>query len=255
MTSMMSKAMIKENCDGVAECSHQFDHNNCCIYCDQTIDEIEQDQHKPIKTRHSTIVAEIKQRGLPEELKNKAIEIYNSIGCPVKRGDQRKLLLLALLYQASLRVETVVMTVDILNAVGATKNDLRKANNLYTHLGMNNDLDRDELNERNERSEHSEPSERSEPIEEVFENIQYHDPMKMFRPLAFQAGLDETIVDSFSVIAVKEYKKRPTLVNYPPAAVAAALLIYLMSLRLEEPPKKNEVAQKLKIPWPRSITS
>lgn len=185
------------------------------------------------KSRNSSIENDLKKLNLPDQLKRRAAEIHESIGSPMYRGRNRKIMVVGCLYEASKETTPVVLPTELLKATGCTNPELIRASNLYFCAKTSA-----------QKKLYTQETCQDSSISEVSEE----DPTEYIDSVGSTLGIEHTVLTNIKKLILKDISKLQTLRGLSPLVVAAAGIYHYMSQRAEPGLKKSEIASLLQIP-------
>lgn len=94
---------------------------------DEYEDQVEYKHRLKNDKNNKTILTDLNDLSIPEEIKLKADELYKYDGCPNHRGKPRKLMIFTYLYMAYNELEFEYVPLDIANLLGIKFNEISSA--------------------------------------------------------------------------------------------------------------------------------
>lgn len=117
------------------KCQHEFlNSNGSCSTCGVVIVEFNQDdrEYASSKTSEKSILKEMENIPLPEEIKIKAEEIFNKLNPQTKRGNRRKQLIFFCIHSAYLELGNPQDPKKIAQLVGIKNSKMTKSLSMYS---------------------------------------------------------------------------------------------------------------------------
>jgi hypothetical protein len=155
--------------------------------------------HLSSKTNTRSILPDLNAYNFPENIKYKADAIFDQLGAPTKRGNERKKMLFYLVYRAYQENDQVINPYNLGAEMGLQRTDVCKASNLFQ--------DNKGYRPRNKRAL----------------------PTDALPDLCKELDL-EHLTESVLELGNEILEKEPRLVDELPHKVAAGILVYFMEI-------------------------